>query len=173
MKKLAFSLFLSLSLTLSLATPASAHCPLCIAGAGFGLSISRWLGVDDSIFGVWLAALLGASALWLDAFLEKRKIGQNIPLRQQAIYVLVLGSSLWSFYQFNIVNIHAGQIAGLDKLTFGVLVGGIIFYAVDGLHILLKKKYGKVFFPYQRIALSLGSLTALSLLIYVLINYYI
>ncbi|MBI4033329.1 MAG: hypothetical protein HY377_02360 [Candidatus Blackburnbacteria bacterium] len=146
---------------------------MCIAGAGFGLSLSRWIGLDDSIFGIWLAGALGASALWLDSFLVKRNIGSRIPFRQQIIYLTTVGGSLWSFYRFNIVNIHAGQIAGLDKLTFGMLLGGVGFYATDALHLQLKKKYGKVFFPFQRIVLSLGSLLVLSIFIYILINYYI
>ncbi|MDO8503970.1 MAG: hypothetical protein Q7S60_04775 [bacterium] len=173
MKRFLLTSLVSLMLLALLPSKALAHCPLCIAGAGFGLSISRYLGVDDSIFGIWLAALLGASALWLDIFLEKRNIGKQIPFRQQIIYLVTIGSSLWSFYQFNIVNIHAGQIAGLDKLTFGMLLGGVGFYATDALHLQLKRKYGKVFFPFQRIALSLGSLLVLSIIIYILINYYI
>ena len=46
------------------AKPAFAHCPLCVAGAGAGLSLSRFLGINDAITGVWMAAFTGAIAFW-------------------------------------------------------------------------------------------------------------
>ena len=61
----------------------------------------------------------------------------------------------------------------MHKLTFGMLVGGVAFYLVDVIDDLLIKKYGKVFFPYQRIIVSLGTMLLLSIGIYILINYYI
>ena len=65
------------------------------------------------------------------------------------------------------------QIRGFDKLTFGMLSGGILFYAVDALDDYLIKRNGRVFFPYQRIIVSLGSILVFSLVLYVLLNYYI
>jgi hypothetical protein len=47
-----------------------AHCPLCVAGAGVGLTLSRWIGIDDSITGLWLAAFLGAISFWSYAWLS-------------------------------------------------------------------------------------------------------
>jgi hypothetical protein len=65
------------------------------------------------------------------------------------------------------------QIFGFDKLTFGMLAGGVLFYLVDAADDYLIKRNGRVFFPYQRIVVTLGSMTVLSLLIYILINFFI
>ena len=65
------------------------------------------------------------------------------------------------------------QIFGLDKLTFGMLAGGVVFYLADAVDDFIIKKKGKVFFPYQRIIVSLGSMVLTSLAIYILINYFV
>jgi len=139
------------------AQPAFAHCPLCVAGAAAGVTLTRWVGVDDSITGVWIAALLGAMSFWLS--------GRMRPFWKPVIYLIVFASTIWSFYQFQLV-IRMSQIFGLDKLTFGMLTGGVLFYLVD----LIKIKH---YFNYQRIIISLGSMIILSLSIYILINYFI
>lgn len=148
----------------------SAHCPLCVAGAGVGISLSKYLGIDDSITGVWIGAFLGAVSFWTVSFIRRRwKLSFLKPL----IYLLIFISSIWSFYSFNLVNKHAGDIFGIDKLTFGIVTGGLLFYFIDIADDLLIKKKGKVYFPYQRIIVSLGSMAFLSFAIYILINYYI
>ncbi len=148
--------------------PVLAHCPLCVAGAAAGVTLTRWVGVDDSITGVWIGALLGATSLWLYSwlltknikFIEKNKVSTKI-----FIYLIIFASTVWSFYKFNLV-IRMSQIIGIDKLTFGILAGGTLFYLTD----LIKIKH---YFDYQKIIISLGSMTILSVLIYILINYYI
>lgn len=169
MKKLIL-LPLGLIVFLIHAPAALAHCPLCVAGAGVGLTLSRWIGIDDSITGVWLAAFLGAISFWTETALIKDK-ELKLTLRP-LIYIGIFAATLWSFYKFNLVVKH-GDIFGIHKLTFGMIAGGILFYLVDVVDDLLIKKYGKVFFPYQRIIISLGSMLLLSVGIYILINYYI
>ena len=34
-----------------------AHCPLCVAGAAAGITLTRWIGVDDLITGIWIGGL--------------------------------------------------------------------------------------------------------------------
>ncbi len=149
---------------------ALAHCPLCVAGAGVGLTLSRLLGIDDAITGVWLAAFLAAMSFWTEnIFIKDREV--KLILRP-LIYIGIFAATIWSFYKFNLV-IRMSQIYGLDKLTFGMLAGGILFYLVDVIDDLTIRFSGKVFFPYQRVAVSLGSMLILSFGIYYLINYVI
>ena len=147
----------------------SAHCPLCVAGAAAGLTLSRILGIDDSITGIWLAAFLGAIAFWSDTALRKKI---SLPFQKEIIYILIFVLTIASFYQFNLV-VKMSEIFGIHKLTFGMIVGGSVFYLVDLIDDYLIKKNGKVFFPYQRIVVSLGSIILLSLADYILINYVI
>lgn len=155
-------LFLNLS-------EASAHCPLCVAGAGAGLSLASALGIDDSITGVWISALLGATALF-SAGMIKKKI---LPFQTLIIYLGTFAGTLWSFYQFNLVNLHSGTILGLPKLTFGIASGALLFLMAGHLNLVLIKTSGRVFVPYQGIIVVLGSIIVWSIIVYILINYYI
>lgn len=164
------SLFsLTLLLRLILAPAVLAHCPLCTAGAGAGLVLSRWLGIDDSITGIWMAAFLGASGLWFANSLKKK----YLPYQSHVIYWLVIGSTIWSFYAFELVNEHAGLIMGIPKLIFGLATGAIVFYLVDLLNSFIRKKKGRVLFSYQPIVFSLTAMLVLSVADFIFINYYI
>ena len=149
-----------------------AHCPLCVAGAAAGITLTRWVGVDDSITGIWVGAFLGAISFWTQKSLGQRKKVFFHPFVGFFLYILVFVSTLWSFYKFNVVVKH-GDIFGIHKLTFGIILGGGVFYLVDKLNKYLVKPDGKVFFPYQRMVVSLGSMVILSIFVYILINYYI
>lgn len=148
---------------------ALAHCPLCVAGAAVGITLTRWIGVDDSITGIWIAALLGSSSFWLTNWVMSKygdKIKNNLRLLVKPFfYILIFGSTIWSFYKFQLI-IRMDQIMGFDKLAFGMLVGGISFYLLDYLKI-------KRYFPYQKIVINLGMIILLSIFDYILINYYI
>jgi len=150
---------------------ALAHCPLCVAGAGAGLTLSRLLGIDDSITGIWLAAFIGATSFWSEKLIPA-KIGIPLGILRPFLYITFFALTLASFYQFNLVVKH-GDIFGMDKLTFGMIAGGIIFYLVDVVDDFVIRTREKVFFPYQRVIVSLGSVVALSLADYILINYFI
>ena len=165
------------------AVPVSAHCPLCVGGAAVGLSVARFFGIDDSITGVWLAALLGALSFWSErpiaAKIKKESLKKYL---RPALYLAIFGFTVWTFYAFNdyaierlkfyLLNLHAGTIFGLPKLIFGTLAGGALFYLVDFIDDALIKRNGKVYFPYQRVIVSLGAMLILSLILYLVVNYY-
>src|SRR3989338_2455804 len=54
-----------------------AHCPLCTAATIVGVGVTRSLGWDDSIVGIFVGAMIVSSALWLNNILKKRNIGGN------------------------------------------------------------------------------------------------
>jgi hypothetical protein len=172
MKKIILSIPMALTGILTLPQTALAHCPLCVAGAAGGLTLARILGIDDSITGVWIGALLGAISFWTEKFVYKRIKFLPYSILRQIIYVLIFGLTIASFYQFKIV-VRMGNIFGFDKLTFGILSGGVVFYLVDLVNDYLIKKNEGVYFPYQRVVVGLGSMLVLSIAIYILINFYI
>jgi len=149
--------------------PAFAHCPLCVAGAGAGLSLSRIFGIDDSITGIWMGAFLGAMGFWIHNLLKKT----YIPFQRLLLYLVIFVSTLISFYRLGLINEHNGLIYDIPKLTFGMILGGVLFYFADYANTYLKKINGKALFPYQSIVVSLGSILLLSLGMYVVLNFYI
>ena len=68
------TLFLSLGLLLTAVGNAFANpaCPVCTVAIVGSLAIARKLGVDDSIVGLWLGALLAMLGYWTIRFLDKR-----------------------------------------------------------------------------------------------------
>lgn len=161
-----------------------AHCPLCIGGAAVGLSVARFFGIDDSITGVWLAALLGALSFWSEKPISRKIKSVSVKkYLRPGLYLVIFGLTIWTFYAFNnyaieklkfyLLNLHAGTILGFPKLIFGILTGGVLFYLVDIVDDTLIKKNGKVYFPYQRVIVSLGAIVVLSLILYLVVNYYI
>lgn len=156
----------------SSARPVFAHCPLCVAGAAAGITLTRWVGVDDSITGVWIGALLGATSFWLlRALGQRNKIFFNRFI-SALVYIFIFVTTIWSFYTFNLVG-KMDDIYGFDKLTFGMILGALVFYLVDNLSVYIKRKNGKSLFPYQSMVFSLGSMFLASVGLYILLNYYI
>ncbi len=130
--------------------------------------MSRLLGIDDSITGVWIGALLGSISFWSERLLIK-----NYDIRIQLrpiIYTAVFVLTIWSFYQFNLVVKHI-SIFGVDSLTFGIISGGIVFYVVDIVDDLVIRAHKKVYFSYQRVVIPLFTMVILSFAVYYLINY--
>ncbi len=154
------------------AANALAHCPLCVAGAAGGITLARLFGIDDSITGVWIGALIGATSFWSEKFIYKRFKVLPLPILRQLLYFVYFALTIASFYQFNLV-VKMGDIFGIHKLIFGMIAGGIVFYLVDLVDDFVIRNNSKVFFPYQRVVVSLGSMVILSIGIYILINYYI
>ena len=62
-------------------------CPVCAVAIASGLGISRALGVDDSVVGVWLGAILLALSQWTAYFFEKKNI--------KNIFVKILCYACW------------------------------------------------------------------------------
>jgi len=54
-----------------------AVCPICTVAVGAGLGISRWLGIDDSVTGLWIGGLILSSGLWLADWIGKK--GWRVP----------------------------------------------------------------------------------------------
>ncbi|KKQ53132.1 hypothetical protein A2865_01395 [Candidatus Woesebacteria bacterium RIFCSPHIGHO2_01_FULL_39_17] len=149
-----------------------AHCPLCVAGAAAGITLTRWVGVDDSITGIWIGAFLGAATFWLLRSLGQRNKVFFNRFIGATVYILIFIITLWSFYKFKLI-IRMDSILGFDKLTFGMILGSAVFYLVDLINIVLKRKNGKSLFPYQSMVFSLSSIIITSVGVYVLINYFI
>ena len=62
-----------LALGLFFAIPAKAICPVCTVAVGAGIGLSRWLGIDDSITGLWIGARNNLSRYVDDRMAEKEE----------------------------------------------------------------------------------------------------
>ena len=159
---LVISLFLLLPLAAAKAVPI---CVICTAAVSAGVGLSRWLGVDDAITGLWIGALAASLSLWTINWLS----GKNIRFfgRQPLVFIIYYASIIWPLYHYNIIGHPLNKLWGIDKLLLGIIAGTIGFIvAVIFNEYLKKKNNGHVYFPFQKVVIPVGLLLILSFTIY-------
>ncbi len=171
MKPKHFLLSAVASLGTVVANTAQAVCPVCVVAVGAGVGLCRWLGVDDTISGLWIGALIVAAIMWTLIWLDKKQ--RNFKYSQiivsAACYILII----LPLYSFNIMGHPLNKVFGIDKLLFGIIFGSVVFLLSHYANLFLKNKnQGKVYFPYQKVAVPLVFLIITSVIFYFIIKCY-
>ena len=145
---------------------AMAHCPLCTAATIVGVGVTRSLGWDDSIVGVFVGAMIVSSALWVNNIFKRRNVGGHAFLRIGSITVATFALTILSFYfagLFGPANTY--RIFGMEKIIFGTISGAVVSFATFFASNEIKKRNeGRVLFNYQTMALTFGVLILNALL---------
>ena len=142
-------------------------CSVCTVAVGAGVGFSRWLGIDDSVTGLWvgglLVALVSLTIKWMDKKSIKFKSRNAITII--LFYLLTIVPLFWTDTMGNPLN----TLWGIDKLLLGIIIGSLVFYSFNAWYFKLKEKNGgKAHFPFQRVAMPLSSLVIASLVFFVL-----
>ncbi len=165
-KKLA--IFFLTFLGFSAAFPVLAVCPVCTVAVVAGVGLSRWLGVDDTITGIWIGGLTVSFIIWTIDWLNRKKIyfwGRKI-ITVIGYYLLIV---LPLFFIPGVINHPLNKIWGMDKLLLGIAVGSVAFWAAAASYPFLKKKNGgRPYFPFQKPAMPVAALLISSLIFYFL-----
>jgi len=144
-----------------------AVCPVCTVAVGAGLGLSRLLGIDDTISGVWIGGLILSSGLWLADFLTKKNIRiSHLNLVSVAGLFLMV---IIPLYLGHFIGLPANTFWGIDKVLLGIIAGSLAFWFsvwLDGR--LRSKNGGKVLIYYQKVILPIFFLSILSLIFYFL-----
>jgi hypothetical protein len=147
--KLLTSLFAFL-VFLSTAPQVQAVCPICTIAVGAGLGFSRYLGIDDTVTGLWIGALILSSALWTASWLKSKT--WRIPYKTATsivfFYLLVVPPLYW----MGMIGHDLNKLWGVDKILLGTTVGSLVFTAGYFLDQYLRTiNEGKVFIYFQRV----------------------
>lgn len=149
------SIFLFLPVFLTLATPTRAVCPVCTMAIGGGVLLSRYLGVDDLIIGVWVGGLILSLGLWMASYIKKK----YFPEQNWLVLIIFWLVTYLSFKKAGFIGHPGCKIFGYDKMLLGMFFGTLAFLAGYGIELLMrkfnKKNPGKVLFAYQRVAAPL------------------
>ena len=156
-------------LFLALATSAKAVCPVCVVAVASGVGLCRWLGIDDTISGLWIGGLLVAISLWTIDYLRKKnwtfKFYKTITFA--AYYIL----TIWPLLSFDIMGHPLNKLWGMDKILLGIITGTVVFLFSVFLNGYLKKRNGgKVYFPYQKVIIPVILLVLFSYIFYLIIK---
>lgn len=154
-------------LSWGIALPAQAICPVCTGAVVVGLGISRWLGVDDSITGLWIGAFIVMLSLWTLGWLKKK--GIKWPFKKLTIWLSYIILVLGGLYLNKSFGHPLNQLWGMDMLLLGIVIGmGLTYGVINWYYWLKKRNNGKPYFQFQRTVMSLGSLTIVSIIFYFL-----
>lgn len=146
---------------------ASPGCPVCTVAVISGIGLSRWLGIDDSISGLWIGALLIVLSYWTTKWLNRKNINfKGLGLLTLVVYYI---SILIPLYLQDIAGHPFNKIWGIDKLVFGLIAGAAVFYSGVLLSDYLKKRNdGKAYFPFQKVVLPISPLIIISIVFYLI-----
>jgi hypothetical protein len=171
-KKIAIC-FLSVFLaSFFIAKNALAVCPICTVVVGAGVGLSRYLGIDDTISGLWIGGLIISMIAWTESWLDKKNIRfkGRIIVNTLGYYILVI----LPLYLSGIIGHPQNQLFcfcgfNIDKLLFGIITGSIAFWFGASWYFYLKEKNnGHAYFPFQKVVMPIAPLIILSLIYYFL-----
>ncbi|MFA7662718.1 MAG: hypothetical protein WCX88_02270 [Patescibacteria group bacterium] len=168
-KKTLFYCLPFLAISFLFTKSALAICPICTIAVGAGVGFSRYLGIDDVVTGLWVGGLIVSMIAWTESWLEKK----NIRFRGRVVVDALLYFCLViiPLYYSGIIGnpLNALCFCGFDKLLFGIIVGAVTFFCGATWYFYLKEKNdGKVYFPFQKVALPVVPLIILSIIFYFL-----
>ena len=149
---------------------AMAVCPVCTVAIGAGVGLSRWLGIDDTISGLWVGGLLISSSLWFSNWLRQKNINLKYQDLLSIIFFTVVG--LLPLYFTNIFGHPYNIIWGMDKLLVGIVIGSLLFLlslVID--KYLRSKNEGRVFVAFQKVILPVSLLLIGSMIFFVITRY--
>lgn len=165
--KKAIYLLLSTCYFLLLASSAEAICPICTVAVGAGVGFSRYLGVDDTITGLWIGGLTVSMIFWTLEYLKKKQ--WNFKNKDWVVSVGYLAIIIAPLYYTEIIGHPLNKILGVDKLVLGIAVGAGLFFLGAKTHFHHKGKNGdKVYFPFQKVVFSVTPLILASAVFYFL-----
>lgn len=149
---------------------ARAVCPVCTVAVCATVGLSRWLGVDDTITGLWVGGLTISLIAWTINWLNSKNIRffMRQPLIVLGYGLLILGP----LYYYNMIGQPFNKLWGMDKLLLGIIIGAIGFIFGVWLNSYLKKKNNnQVYFPFQKVVFPVGVLLILSGVFYLICTY--
>lgn len=141
-----------------------AVCPVCTVAVVAGLGLSRWLGVDDTVSGIWIGGVILSASFWLASWLKKKNI--TFP------YLTVISAAI--MYAFVLIPLKFAKIIGhpfntlwgVDKLILGTLIGSVVFLIAVFADRKVREIKGKQLFAFQRVIFPVGALAIMSLVFY-------
>jgi len=145
--------------------PVQAVCPVCTVAVGAGVGISRLIGIDDSITGVWIGGLIISSGLWMADFIRKKQ--WKIPIPEILSILLMLLFVIPPLYWSNMIGVTNNTLLGIDKIIFGSAIGSLIFFLGVGIDKWLRlTNNDKVYIYYQKVIVPVLLLSITSLFLY-------
>lgn len=144
-----------------------AVCPACTVAIGAGLGLSRVIGIDDSITGIWIGGLIISSGLWMTDFIRKK--GWKIPFLNFLPTFLMIVFVIPPLYWSKMIGLSGNVLWGIDKIILGTILGFIVF--LMGVYVdkwLRTTNNNKVYIYYQKVLVPVFLLSLTSFFFYLI-----
>ncbi|NMD00072.1 MAG: hypothetical protein GYA62_10170 [Bacteroidales bacterium] len=126
-------------------------CPVCTVTVVAGLGISRLLGIDDVVTSMWIGAfILSFSFVTID-WINKKWPNFNKNYYFFPTFILMYLFVLIPFKLDGTIGIVRNTLWGIDKIILGMTLGSVIFLIGIWADKFQRKKFPKIFFPYQKV----------------------
>lgn len=139
-------------------------CQICTIAVGAGLGLSRYLGIDDAVSGIWAGALVISISFWLTDWLKKKN--HKFP-----IYLSVIFWTAFTYiplWKVGILGHPFNVIWGIDKLIFGGVIGASVFLLAVYTDRKVRKIKGKQLIAFQKVIIPISFLAIASLIIWII-----
>lgn len=147
---------------------ALAFCPMCVVATGAFLGIFRWLGVDDTIIGLWLGGFILSISMVFNNFLIKK--GKKKRFQFFLILLVFYGLAILFLYQFGDLSPY-NKIFGIDKIVFGIILGSLLLLFTPYLDRFLRRRnQGKIFISHQKVLVAVVLLIIFSFILYFILK---
>ncbi|HPN96763.1 MAG TPA: hypothetical protein PLK35_03270 [Candidatus Moranbacteria bacterium] len=146
---------------------AQAVCPVCTVAVGAGVGLTRYLGIEDTIAGVWIGGMVVSLALWTKNWMA----GKNKKFRYQSLILIIIYFLLVivPLYYTGIMGHPFNRICGMDKILFGSFFGIFGFIIGNAVNLYIKEKNGgRAYFPFQKVVMAIAPLVILSVIFYII-----
>ena len=152
------------------AWPAKAICPVCVIAVGAGLGLSEYLGIDDTVAGLWIGGMTVSLIIWnINWFNKKNWLFGNKDVRDILLTILYYFLIIWPLMLKGIIGHPLNKFWGIDKLILGIGIGSLAFLLANLSYNYLKKNHNNhAYFPFQKVVMPVGALTILSFVFYFL-----
>jgi len=142
-----------------------AICPICTVGVIAGLGIAEEYGVDNTVAGLWIGALIVSMSAWTIDWLSRKKWTFKFYewVTYVAMYALTLIPLITSGLLF---PARPNMIWGVDRLFLGTIVGSIVFGFGAWQYKVYKAKHGKAMFPFQKVVWPIAPVIIATIIFY-------
>lgn len=132
-------------------------CPVCTVTVVAGLGISRWLGIDDLLTSIWIGGFILSFSFVFYNWMVKKWPKTN---KKYSLHI-----TIFSMYALALLPLL--KTPTIDRILYGTAIGSAVFMLGVYADKFQRKKFDKIFFPFQKVIFPV-----VALLIATAITYY-
>ncbi|MDP3900863.1 MAG: hypothetical protein Q8Q38_00775 [bacterium] len=156
---------------------ALAHCPLCVAGAGFLAVFAASIGVSTAVVGIFIGAFSLALGLWISQMVKKKYVKYQDAILTLAIFASTAVPVMPFIREYRALYVSLGGEYGtlfhntyvINLYLLGVFAGALLLFVAPLLSQLLARAREGRSLPYQGLIVTFGLLIVSSLVFQILL----